>query len=333
MHDDDTRPIMKTRWWHYGLSVSDHSWLQDTSYNQFDHDLIYAFAGRWHEETSSFHVLFREMTVTFDDVSCLLHLFIDGMLLSHESISRDDAVEMMRRYLGSSPRNALDEATETRGAHARISYLRRIRFLQQLKADNEGGIEDEVQKMWDQALCIYLMYLVGITLFTDKSATYVDVVYLRYFRDPEVSGFSQGVVAPRVGFSTPDEYRGHLDALDLSGIIMAPYGGHRQACPFEWVSLYSGWIRYGNCKVRYLSERVLLQFSTNSDKCIVEEQSVYFSYYNFCFTKGFVTTGLDYNIVEFVYDFIQSRAKDFYSHKEDIKIRSYINPSVGKQLD
>jgi hypothetical protein len=40
------------------------------------------------------------------------------------------------------------------------------------------------------------MYLVGIILFTDKSVTYVDVVYLRYFRDLEVvASFSWGVAA------------------------------------------------------------------------------------------------------------------------------------------
>jgi len=54
----------------------------------------------WHEETSNFHLLFGEMTVTLDDVSSLLHLPIDGMLLPHESISRDEAVELMETYLG-----------------------------------------------------------------------------------------------------------------------------------------------------------------------------------------------------------------------------------------
>ena len=64
--------------------------------------------------------------MTLDDVSCLLHLPIDGMLLSHETISRDDAVDVMMRYLGSSAGDALDEVIETRGVHARFNYLRRI---------------------------------------------------------------------------------------------------------------------------------------------------------------------------------------------------------------
>jgi hypothetical protein len=197
MHDDDTRPIMNAWWWRDGLSATGLSWLQDTSYSQIDHNLIYAFAERWHEETLSFYLSFGAMIVTLDDVSCLLHLPIDGMLMSHETMTRDNAVEMTMRYLGSSFGDALDEVNDTRGAHARFSYLMRIfkeRLMKQLKFDNEGGMKEEVRKFWDQALRIYLMYLVGITLFTDKSTTYVDVVYLRYFRDLEVvAGFSLGV--------------------------------------------------------------------------------------------------------------------------------------------
>jgi len=197
MHDDDTRPIMASKWWHDGLSATGLSWLQDTSYSQIDHDLLFAFVERWHEETSSFHLSFGEMTVTLDDMSCLLHLPIDGMLLSHETISRNDMVDMMMRYLGSSAGDALGGVTETRGAHARFNYLKKIlkeRLQLQLVLDNKCGMEEDVQRLRDQALCIYLLYLVGITLFTDKSANYVDVVYMRYFRDLDiVFDFSWGV--------------------------------------------------------------------------------------------------------------------------------------------
>ena len=72
---------------------------------------------RWHEETSSFCLPFGEMTVTLDDVSCLLHLPIDGMLLSHETITRGDAVDSMVTHLGSDLGDALLEVTRTRGAH------------------------------------------------------------------------------------------------------------------------------------------------------------------------------------------------------------------------
>jgi len=65
---------------------------------------------------------------------------------------------------------------------------------------------------------------------------------------------------PPSGLGTVDNYRNHLDALDLTRVVMARYGEHRQAHQFERVSLYSRWLRFGDRMVRYLSERVLRQF-------------------------------------------------------------------------
>ena len=51
-----------------------------------DRGLIFAFGERWHKETSSFHLLVREVTITLDDVASFLHFpitdaFIPLMLL------------------------------------------------------------------------------------------------------------------------------------------------------------------------------------------------------------------------------------------------------------
>jgi hypothetical protein len=117
MHDDDTRPIMNARWWEARMQGTGLGWFQDTSYSLIDHGLICAFVERWHEETSSFHLPFGEMTVILDDVSYLFHLPIDGMLLSHSTITRDEAVEWMVEQLGSDPGEAVAEVTQTKGAH------------------------------------------------------------------------------------------------------------------------------------------------------------------------------------------------------------------------
>jgi len=132
MHDKETIPIMAAEWWQNRLHGTGLGWLQDTNYSLIDHGLICAFVERWHEETSSFHLPFGEMTVTLDDVACLLHLPIDDRLLSHGSISRDEAVELMETYLGSSTGDALKEVQKTKGAHCRFSYLERI-FKERLK--------------------------------------------------------------------------------------------------------------------------------------------------------------------------------------------------------
>jgi len=65
---------------------------------------------------------------------------------------------------------------------------------------------------------------------------------------------------PLAGLGTPDNYINHLNRLDLSYVVMAPYGDHREERPFERVSLYSRWLRYGDRIVRYLPEWVLRQF-------------------------------------------------------------------------
>jgi len=60
----------------------------------------------------------------------------------------------------------------------------------------EYGVTEEVERLRDQTVCIYLLYLVGIMIFTDKSQWAVDVVYLKYFRDLDlITGYSWGVAA------------------------------------------------------------------------------------------------------------------------------------------
>jgi hypothetical protein len=105
---------------------------------------------RGHEETSSFHLPFGEMTVILDE-----------------------AVEWMETYLGSDLGDALIEVEKTKGAHCQFGYLQRI-FKESLKEQfaleiEHGGVTEEVQRLWDQAVCIYLLYLVGITFFTTRA--------------------------------------------------------------------------------------------------------------------------------------------------------------------
>jgi hypothetical protein len=55
--------------------------------------------------------------------------------------------------------------------------------------------------------------------------------------------------------TTPDNYKNHQDMLDHSGVVMAPYGEHREARLFERVNLFSGWLRYGDRTVTYMWSR------------------------------------------------------------------------------
>jgi len=54
------------------------------------------------------------------------------------------------------------------------------------KRHQEHGDDEEFQVKRDQTHCIYLLYLVGVTLFNDKSVNCVDVTNPKYIRDLEL---------------------------------------------------------------------------------------------------------------------------------------------------
>lgn len=66
----------------------------------------------------NFHLQFGEMKLTLDDVSYLLHLPIDDMLLSHESMTRAETKKMMGEHFEADPGDTLKEMTDTKEGHA-----------------------------------------------------------------------------------------------------------------------------------------------------------------------------------------------------------------------
>lgn len=63
------------------------------------------------------------MSITLDDVSCLLHIPIRGKLLDHFRLSRDEVVEMMVTYLLVDPSDDQKEVVNTIDAHAKFRFL------------------------------------------------------------------------------------------------------------------------------------------------------------------------------------------------------------------
>lgn len=69
-------------------------------YQEADSPLVLAFVERWHEETSSFHMPFGEMTITLDDVSALLHLPMGSRFYTPAPMDRDGAAAICVELLG-----------------------------------------------------------------------------------------------------------------------------------------------------------------------------------------------------------------------------------------
>jgi len=82
--------------------------------------------------------------VTLDDVSCLLHLVIEGMLLAREgSMPKTKAKDMMVHLLGADVVKAWKQVERTNGGHARFSWLKDIfkeHFRQAQEAHQAGHI-------------------------------------------------------------------------------------------------------------------------------------------------------------------------------------------------
>ena len=91
--------------------------LIDCSVITGDPGLIFAFVERWHGETSTFHLPVRELTITLDDVSSLLHLPITGALHSFHSLSTEEAKFLLTELLEVSPKEARAETALARGAY------------------------------------------------------------------------------------------------------------------------------------------------------------------------------------------------------------------------
>ncbi|GAU48673.1 hypothetical protein TSUD_406020 [Trifolium subterraneum] len=82
--------------------------LVRSNFNVLDFGVLWAFAERWHPETSTFHLLIGEMGITLDDVQCLLHLPIEGKFLNHRKMTIPEGAQMVSSFLGIDEEDALD---------------------------------------------------------------------------------------------------------------------------------------------------------------------------------------------------------------------------------
>ncbi|GAU50751.1 hypothetical protein TSUD_410590 [Trifolium subterraneum] len=97
------------------LDESGLKWLDRTSLSKVDPQLLSAFTERWHPETSSFHMPFGEMTITLDDVACLLHIPVRGIFYTPVPVSMEEAAALATELLGVLYEVAYLETSRQRG--------------------------------------------------------------------------------------------------------------------------------------------------------------------------------------------------------------------------
>ncbi|XP_058767247.1 protein MAIN-LIKE 1-like [Vicia villosa] len=152
-------------------------WVPYTRLARVDTHLLSSFVERWHPETSSFHMPLCEMTITLDDVSCLLHVPIRGELVDPDFVVTDyDSIHNAVELFGVSLSEASEEASSVRGPYYKLDWLKQV-FEQQRAANNFTG-----------AMRAYMMLLLGCTILADKTFTLVEAKYLPLLRDLNTCG-------------------------------------------------------------------------------------------------------------------------------------------------
>ncbi|XP_028091890.1 protein MAIN-LIKE 2-like [Camellia sinensis] len=136
--------------------------------------LISYFVERWQPEMNTFHMTVSEMTLTLDDVGTILSLPIVGRSVSVLDVMDLYGVILVVSGLGITEYVTHNGVSTAGGSLVRLEWLR-SQFAGITDSDPEEAIECAARG--------YLLFMLGCTLFSDKSGTRVPVVYLGLLMD------------------------------------------------------------------------------------------------------------------------------------------------------
>ncbi|XP_028106154.1 protein MAIN-LIKE 1-like, partial [Camellia sinensis] len=136
--------------------------------------LISSFVERWQPETNTFHMTIGEMTLTLDDVGIILGLPIVGKSVSIPDVTDHHGVTLLVYGLGITERAAHEEVSSAGGNSVRLEWL---------QSQFAGVTDSDPDEAIQCAARAYLLFLLGCTLFSDKSGGRVPVVYLGLLMD------------------------------------------------------------------------------------------------------------------------------------------------------
>ncbi|XP_028101472.1 protein MAIN-LIKE 1-like [Camellia sinensis] len=156
------------------IEQSGLSQLARCTYQFVNKLLISNFVERWQLETNKFHMTVGEMTLTLDDVGTILSLSIVDRSVSVPDVTDHHGVTLLVSGLGITERVAHEEVSIAGGNSVRLEWLR-SQFAGVTNSDPEEAIQCTAR--------VYLLFLLGCTLFSDKNGCRVLVVYLGLLMD------------------------------------------------------------------------------------------------------------------------------------------------------
>ena len=192
--------------------------LKDCTYRYISSPLVSSLVERWQPETNTFHMPFGEMTVTLDDVSTLLGIPVTGLPVhASTSMGFTDQVDLLEHGLGVDRATASAELRVARGGVVRMAWIKRV--------CGDVSPRSSVEQI-ECAARGYLLYLLGCTLFTDKSSTRVPIAYLSLLMDlGQVHHYAWGAAAlaclyRQLGTATRADVRQITEYLTLPTVNM-----------------------------------------------------------------------------------------------------------------
>jgi len=120
---------VQNQWFWHEVNTSALTPLLNTGYNKISHGFVCALSERWHEETNNFHIPVGEMTITLDDLACLLGIPITGRLLHDRELTREEGIQMMQDDLLFTAEVAAKEVGRQGVAHPVLSLPTRRLLL------------------------------------------------------------------------------------------------------------------------------------------------------------------------------------------------------------
>lgn len=151
------------KYWIFGMRDFSRTW-----YGYIDNSFLSAFVEIWHTDESSFHLSIVEISITLNEVSCLLHLPIIGILLEDSTIYIFEALDLMVTQLWVDAGGTQKKIEDTRRCHARFSFLTK-KYIDHLNATvNLIGYDAQVVYHKQCALKTYFLLLVNTCIFVDK---------------------------------------------------------------------------------------------------------------------------------------------------------------------
>ncbi|XP_028065469.1 protein MAIN-LIKE 2-like [Camellia sinensis] len=209
-------------WWEQGnnatfvniVEMSGLAQLACCTYCFLNKIIVSSFVERWQLETNTFHLTVGEITITLDNVATILGLPIVGKSISVRKLLEMRVIALVVNTLEIDEQEVRHEMSSAGGNSVRLEWL---------KAHFHNVTNNDLMERIVCAGRAYLLFLLGCTLFSNKTCTRVPIVYLSLLSDlTTISSYAWGAATlaylyRQMGYASRSDMKqivGYMTLLD-----------------------------------------------------------------------------------------------------------------------